>query len=134
MRGYILESLMSPPENAFNISLSTRHRAKGIQFKEIKAVLYAIRLWLQQIRGSRLILYCDNEACVYRLQKSSIRGPAMALLRDIAMLFAINDIIVVPTWIRIENNQLADDLSRFRYRKIADTYPQLRMQRMAPQI
>ena len=45
----------------------------------------------------------------------------MAPLRDIAMLLAINDILLIPT----KANQLADDLFRFKYRKIADDYPQL---------
>ena len=79
-----------------------------------------------------LTLCCDNDACVHALQKSSIRGLAMAPLRDIAMLLARNDIYLIPVWIPTRANQLADNLSRFRYRKIADEYPQLRYPPISP--
>ena len=67
-----------------------------------------------------------NEACVYGLIKLSIRGLAMGPLRHIAMTATESDILLIPTWIPTKLNQLADDLLRFRYRKIADMYPQLR--------
>ena len=133
MGGYIREHLSQPVLEAFSVRLATRHRRKDIQFKEMKAVQQAIQLWLPRLRGSKLILYCDNDACVHGLQKSSIRGPAMAPLRDIAMLLAIYDIHLVPIWIPTKANQLADNLSRFRYRKIADENPQLRYPPIAPQ-
>ncbi len=98
----------------------------------MKAIQHAIQLWLGRLSGSRLILYCDNDACVYGLYKSSIRGPAIIPLRYIAMLAAKNDIILVPTWIPTKANQLADDLSRFRYRKIADIFPQLHHLAISP--
>ena len=50
----------------------------------------------------------------------------MAPLRDIAMLLASYDIHLVPIWIPTKANLLADDLSRFRFRKIANVRPQLR--------
>ena len=133
IEGYIREHLSQPALEAFSIRLATRHRRKDIQFKEMKAVQQAIQLWLARLRGSKLILYCDNDACVHGLQKSSIRGSAMAPLRDIAMLLARYDIHLVPIWIPTKVNQLADDLSRFRYRKIADENPQLRYPSIASQ-
>ena len=101
MGGYILEhpDLLASAQEAFSVRMPTRHKCKDIQFKEIKAVHNAIQLWLDRLRGPKLILYCDNDACIHGLHKSSIRGPAMAPLRDIAMLLARNDIYLVPTWI-----------------------------------
>ena len=127
MGGYILNhpTHLHSVQDVFSIPVATRYRRKDIQFKEMKAILYAIQLWLERLRGSKLTLYCDNDACIHGLHKSSIRGPAMAPLRDIAMLMARYDIHLVPKWIPTGVNQLADDLSRFRYRKIADRYPQL---------
>lgn len=135
MGGYILEhpDLLQSVQEAFSIPMATRHRQKDIQFKEMKAVHHAIRLWLRRLQGSRLVLYCDNDACVHGLRKTSIRGPAMAPLRDVVMLLAKYDIDLIPTWIPTKANELADDLSRFRYRKIADAYPQLRCTPIAPQ-
>ena len=133
MGGYILQHLSEPVQEAFSIRLATRDRRKDIQFKEMKAVYHAIQLWLVRLRGSKLTLYCDNEACVYGLSKLSIRGPAMAPLRNVAMLLAQNDIHLEAVWIPTRANELADDLSRFRYRKIADAHPQLRYPPIAPQ-
>lgn len=128
MRDYLLNYpiLLHAVSETFSTRVVRRHYRKDIQFKEMKVVLYAIRLWLDRLRGTQLILYCDNNACVHGLQKSSIRGPTMTSLRKIAMLLAKNDILIIPIWIPTKANQLADDLSRFRYRKIADKYPQLR--------
>ena len=50
----------------------------------------------------------------------------MGPLRDIAMLLATYNIHLVPIWILTKANFLADDLSRFKYRKIANANPQLR--------
>ena len=69
-----------------------------------------------------MVLYYDNEACVYGLSKLSIRGLAMGPLRQIATTMAEYDILLVSIWIPTYANQLADDLSRFRYRKIANMY------------
>ena len=124
--GYMLERPGTAVHEAFSTRVATRHIRKDIQFKEMQAVNYALHLWVDQLRGRRVILYCDNEACVHGLSKLSIRGLAMGPLRQIAMTMAEYDILLVPTWIPTHANQLADDLSRFRYRKIADKYPQLR--------
>ena len=113
-------------QDVFSVPVPTQHCYKDIQYKEMRAISHALQLWLDQLQGQQVILYCDNEDCVYGLQKSSICGSAMSPLQQIAMLMATHDVIVIPTWIPTKENQLADDLSRFRYQKVADTYPQLR--------
>ena len=125
--GFILErpDQLHSVQEAFSTRISSRHSHKDIQFKEMKAVLYAIRLWLPRLQGTKIVLHCDNSACIYGLRKLSIRGPAMAPLRDIAMILATSDIILTPSWISTKENELADSLSRFRLRKIANEYPQL---------
>ena len=127
MGGYILKhpDLLLHVQDVFSTRVPSRHARKDIQFKEMTAILQAIRLWIDRLHGTRLVLHCDNEDCVYGLRKSSMRGPAMTPLRKIAMLVASHDILLIPTWIPTIANQLADDLSRFRYRKIADKFPQL---------
>lgn len=52
MGGYILEhpDLLQSVQEAFSFRIPTRHRRKDIQFKEMKAVLHAIRLWLQRLK------------------------------------------------------------------------------------
>ena len=124
--GYMLPDPNTAVHNVFSTRIASRHIRKDIQFKEMQAVNYALHLWLDQLRGTRVVLYCDNKAYVHGLAKLSIRGLAMGPLRQIATTVAHYDILLVPTWIATHANQLADDLSRFRYRKIANMYPQLR--------
>ena len=57
----------------------------------------------------------------------------MAPLRDIAMLVATDDVIIDAIWIPTKANELADNLSRFRFKKITDEFPQLRYLAIAPQ-
>ena len=120
--GYMLEQLGTAVYDVFSTRVATRYIRKNIQFKEMQAVNHALYLWLHQLRGMRVVLYCDNEACVHSLSKLSIRGLAMGPLRQIATTMAKYDMLLVPIWIPTYVNQLADDLSRFRYRKIADIY------------
>ena len=56
----------------------------------------------------------------------------MGPLRQIATTIAEYNILLVPTWIPTHANQLTNDLSRFRYRKIANRYPQLRHLNIPP--
>ena len=128
MGDYILKypDLLQSIQKAFNNSITTRYRQKDIQFKEIKAIYYVIRLWLQRLRGLQLMLYCDNDVYIYNFRKSSIRELVIILLRDIVMLLTKYDIYLVSIQILIKINKLVDNLSRFRYRKIANVYSQLR--------
>lgn len=57
----------------------------------------------------------------------------MTPLRDIAMLLATNDVVMSAVWIPTKANELADDLSRFRYEKVANSFPQLSYLANAPQ-
>ena len=82
--------------NVFSIRVATRHIRKDIQFKEIQAVSYALHLWLNQLRGTKVVLYCDNKAYVYGLSKLSIRGLAIGPLRQIATIMAEYNILLVP--------------------------------------
>ncbi len=70
--------------------------------------------------------YPDNNAVVGGPRKSSIRGPAMGPLRQIAILLANNDIELKIVWIPTGENTVADCLSRGDYARIADICPLLR--------
>ena len=68
MRGYILQhpnKLQAIElEDVFSVRTSSRHRTKDIPFKEMNAVLHAIQLWLPRLRGAKLTLYCNDDACL----------------------------------------------------------------------
>ena len=127
IEGYILKhpDLLSHVQNVFSTRVTSRYTRKDIQFKKMTVILYVIRVWVNRLSDTRLILHCDNENCVHELRKFFIRESAMISLRTIAMLIVSHDILLIPIWISIKANELTNNLSRFRYRKIADKYPQL---------
>lgn len=116
---------LSAAREAFSIQHSTRWKDKDIQFKETMAILCALRQWRSKLAGARVFLYCDNEAVVAGITHSSIRGQAMAPLRDIVLTCALHDILLHPRWLSTKDNYLADDLSRRRLQHIANMFPQL---------
>ncbi|MCJ1470059.1 hypothetical protein MMC07_008704, partial [Pseudocyphellaria aurata] len=76
------------------------------------AVLHALQLWTQALKGAHLKIYGDNTGVVNGLQNHSIRGPALQPLREIAMILALHDITIELLWLALEENRLADILSR----------------------
>ena len=91
--------------------------------KKMTATLHALQKWLSMLRGSHLILHCDNFAVSKGLIKTSIRGEAMHPLRAIAMLAALHDIQIESIWISTNQNTVADLLSRGQFEKLANMYP-----------
>jgi hypothetical protein len=79
----------------------------------------------QRLPKKTIELFCYNSAVVAALHKGSIRGAAIELLRKISMLAAIHHIHLVVTWIPINENCLADALSRFDRRKVTNLCPAL---------
>lgn len=127
MGGYILDSATLKPSinDVFAERFPARYQSKDIGTKEMYAILFAIRKWLSRLRGAHLTIHCDNGGAVDGLKKTSMQGNAMTPLRQIVMLFAIHDIRTIIVWIPTKENHLADLLSRFKFGKIADFYPQL---------
>jgi hypothetical protein len=125
--GYWIPHKGSKPVDVFTERYSTRIKSKALHINthEMRAILYALRLWLPRLCGGKVIIYDDNAAVVAGLNKGSIRGGPMGPLRDIAMLLALNDILIESIWIDSKSNDLADLLSRGKYEAIANKYPQL---------
>ena len=121
-------SLNDEPHEVFSLLYSTRTRNKpkvDIQVKEMRTVLYGLNRWLEHIRFDRITIHCDNYPIVCDLRRGTMRRPAMAPLREIVMLLALNDVdIEQMIWIDSESNHLTDLLSRGRYAQIANEYPQ----------
>ena len=92
MKDYFLSNSDDSPNEVFSSRFPTRMVSKHINVKETAAVLIALRKWLHTFRGAHILLHCDNFVVVANLTKRSIKGAAMAPLREICMLLATNDI------------------------------------------
>ena len=106
--------------NAFATRIPRRHRAKHINWKEAFAILVALAKWAPCLAGSRLILMCDNQAIVQAINKRSIRGEAINPLQLILLAAAVHDVEIEARWLSSEENWIADSLSRFDLKKLAN--------------
>ena len=137
MGGWIVTDPPDPrnARDAFALNFHTAERKHDIQYKEMRALLFAIRSWRPRLASAYLVMYCDNKACVDGLAKTSVAGSGMIPLREVVLLCAMDDIALHLIYIPGKLNILADDLSRFRFQKIADEFPllQIRLQKNHPQ-
>ena len=67
-----------------------------------------------------MIVYCDNKAVVKTLKKRLIQGIAIQLLQIIFLIAALWNIKVDPIWISSKQNAMADALSRFDMKRVAN--------------
>ena len=112
---------------AFSSSLprDIQRKQEHINTKEMRAVEQCLLCWGTNWRGMRAVLHIDNQAVVFGIRNRSIRGRTMDVLRRCLMLASHLDIDLEPLWIPTTSNQLADALSRFDERAIANIAPQL---------
>ena len=127
--GYSLSgSQTSPlPESALAITLPPHlmKTKEHINTEEMGAVEQVLLYWGGKWRGKRLVLHIDNSAVVHGLINQSIWGAPMRVLRRCLLLAAAYDLDLEPRWVSTTDNVLADALSRFDLKKIADLAPQL---------
>ena len=106
--------------NAFAIRMPRRHKVKHINWKEAYAVHFSVAKWGQSWRGYRVTFMCDNSAIVEVLNKTTIRGDAIEPLQLIFLAAALFDIEVRSCWLSSEDNWIADAVSRFNLKKLAN--------------
>lgn len=94
-----------------------------INVLELRAILFSFERWAHIWKSQRVVVFTDNSAAFYGLRKGSIRGPPMAPLRKILLLASKFDILFRPSWISTDKNTLADALSRFDGKAIANLCP-----------
>lgn len=88
-------------------------RREHITLLELRAVHYAVEAFIKQLRGRHVLLREDNQAVVAMLKSFTSRSPAiMRELRRLWWLLDVNDITLLPRYIRSEANWFADGLSR----------------------
>ena len=94
-------------ENSFSQPLSSHHRAKDINFKEMHTVLLVNQRQLPCFKHYKLVIFTDNTTVLGGLRYRSVRGPAMDPLCEVAPLAALYD-SNLPTVIPTHENILAD--------------------------
>lgn len=111
---------MIPQTNAFTAStLGDSH----INVYEVQAILLAFQTWSHQWKNHQVSVVTDNTTAYEGLKKHTLRGSANTPLREILLLAAKQDIVIVPCWISSGQNGLADALSRGDKQTIANLCP-----------
>ena len=109
-----------PGGNAFSTRISRRHRPKHINWKEAYAILFAFAKWGSSWKGRHITIMCDNFAIVNAINNRSIRGDAINPLQLLFLTAALYDIDISACWLSSEDNWIADSLSRFDFKRLAN--------------
>lgn len=86
-----------------------------IQMIEMYGILLGLSLWIDRLRNRRVVIFCDNEAVMHMINKStSSCRVCMIMLRMITLWSMKNNTRVFCTYIKSSENWRADLLSRGR--------------------
>ena len=98
---------------AVKFPASIRQLNYTIVHLEMLAILVSLRLWATSLKGKRFVLNCDNMACVEIIKNGITREANLQnLLRHIAMQCVVNNLEIIPRYIRSVDNRIPDFLSR----------------------
>ena len=87
----------------------------SIEYLELYALTVGVLNWLHMFKNRKIILFCDNEAVVAMVNKSSSKCKnCMVLIRLIVLTSLVNNSRVYVRYVRSKDNGKADALSRFQ--------------------
>ena len=93
----------------------TNRVGTSIAVLEMWAIIIALKLWGHELQGQRIWIYCDNQAVVNVLERGRTRDPWLqAGTRETCWLQAVNRMELKTKFIRGQNNQIPDFLSRVK--------------------
>ena len=108
----------------------------NIEYLELFALVAAILTWSDQVKNTRMVLFCDNSAVVYMINSlSSGCKNCMYLLRLLTLNDLVNNRRVFARHLRSEENFLSDALSHLqfdRFWKLAPTSMNLTTSTVSP--
>jgi hypothetical protein len=90
---------------------------------EVRAVRRSVELWGHLFSHQRLLVFTDNMATYAGIAKGTLNSSANGELRSLLCLAAELDILIQPQWVAGKANELADALSRFDLKTIANWCP-----------
>jgi hypothetical protein len=111
-------------DQAFAEPVPNHQRHRDISVIEARALEGAFERWAPLWAHSELLVFTDNTTLFSGLLNATSRGPIMDPLRRILVKAASLDITIRPEWLSSSSNAIADALSRFDAKRLADLCPQ----------
>jgi hypothetical protein len=103
------------------------HREMETEFNinafELAAIMLALQRWAPSWPHHRIVVHSDNFPANIGLAKQTLKGEANAVLRKALLEAAKFNIVITPVWVAGSDNQLADAISRYDSKTIANWYP-----------
>lgn len=109
-----------PQENWFVLSIPQRQH---INISETEVIGVALQKWSDIWKHGTLVIHTDNKTALSGFNNKTTRGDAMDSLRQSLLLAAAMDIVLAGVWISTKDNGLADAISRFDWRAVANLCP-----------
>ena len=93
----------------------------SIEYLELYAVTAAVVAWIGRFRNRRVVIFCDNQACVVMINNmSSNCKNCMVLIRIIVLQGLINNVHIFARYVKSKENTVSDLLSRLRIKKFKE--------------
>ena len=90
----------------------------SIEYLELFAVTAALLTWGHMLQDQAIIIFCDNQAMVCMINNlASSCGNCMRFLRMITLNNLIHNRQVFVCYVRSEENDLSDSLSRLQFKR-----------------
>ena len=88
----------------------------NIEYAELYAFLVVVYIWSSQLSNKRVVIFCDNQAVVAMVnQTTSGCKHCMTLIRRLVLRSLEFNFRVFATYVRLEDNEIADSLSRLDF-------------------
>jgi hypothetical protein len=94
-----------------------------INIFEVRAVRRSVELWGHLFSHQRLLVFTENMATYNGITKGTLNSSANDDLRSLLCTAPELDILIQPQWIAGKTNELADAISRFDLKSIANWCP-----------
>ena len=92
---------------------------------ETYPVVIAALLWGKEWTGKSVLVFCDNQAAVFAINKGRSRAPVICpFLRRLVWTAACNQFIIQAEYLPGCSNAIADSLSRFSFQKFRTLVPE----------
>lgn len=111
------ENRVIPQEDRFVLNSPQKQH---INISETEVIGVALQKWSHIWKHGTLVIHTDNKTALGGFNNKITRGDAMDSLRQSSLLAAAMDIILVGIWISTKDNGLADAISRFDWRLVAN--------------